>query len=133
MKQNDEERNNSWPDWFGSRLNLWNNLWGFPFQISQQIFEISRKCLENEPTERPKANEIVEMISSLFPNESQIVSSIRECKVFCDNEINSRLKPCLHSILCGDCANMIQSTRWNCPYCNVRIESIEIGFFNQTF
>jgi hypothetical protein len=46
---------------------------------------------------------------------------------------DTRLMPCEHSALCGDCANECRDRQGSCPICNAKIKAIEYGSFSRTF
>ena len=45
---------------------------------------------------------------------------------------DTRLMPCEHSALCGDCARC-RDRQGSCPICNAKIKAIEYGSFSRTF
>ncbi|MEW5320111.1 MAG: hypothetical protein WDW38_011209 [Sanguina aurantia] len=55
------------------------------------------------------------------------------CMVCMETERGCRLRPCMHSALCMQCATSLKTRSYNCPICNSHIESIEAGAFMRTF
>ena len=55
------------------------------------------------------------------------------CVVCLDAPRDTRLSPCAHSALCGDCAKACKERQGACPICNREIKAIEWGSFAQTF
>jgi tetratricopeptide (TPR) repeat protein len=55
------------------------------------------------------------------------------CVVCIDAPRDTRLMPCEHSALCGDCAKECRDRQGSCPICNAKIKAIEYGSFSRTF
>ena len=55
------------------------------------------------------------------------------CVVCLDAPRDTRLVPCEHSALCGDCAKECRDRQGACPICNAKIKAIEYGSFARTF
>ena len=55
------------------------------------------------------------------------------CVVCIDAPRDTRLMPCEHSALCGDCAKECRDRQGACPICNAKIKAIEYGSFARTF
>ena len=55
------------------------------------------------------------------------------CVVCLDAPRDTRLMPCEHSALCGDCAKECRDRQGSCPICNAKIKAIEYGSFSRTF
>ncbi|MEW5304400.1 MAG: hypothetical protein WDW36_007011 [Sanguina aurantia] len=55
------------------------------------------------------------------------------CMVCMETERGCRLRPCMHSALCMQCATSLKTRSYNCPICNSQIDSIEAGAFMRTF
>ncbi|KAG1660742.1 hypothetical protein FOA52_010616 [Chlamydomonas sp. UWO 241] len=55
------------------------------------------------------------------------------CMVCMDKPRGTRLRPCLHSALCVECANSLLSRHYSCPICSTRITAVEAGQFANTF
>ena len=55
------------------------------------------------------------------------------CVVCIDAPRDTRLMPCEHSALCGDCVKECRDRQGSCPICNAKIKAIEYGSFSRTF
>jgi tetratricopeptide (TPR) repeat protein len=75
-----------------------------------------------------KEKQKLEAAGDLFVDDSGLV-----CVVCIDAPRDTRLMPCEHSALCGDCAKECRNRQGSCPICNTRIKAIEYGSFQRTF
>jgi hypothetical protein len=75
-----------------------------------------------------KEKQKLEAAGDLFVDDSGLV-----CVVCIDAPRDTRLMPCEHSALCGDCAKECRNRQGSCPICNTRIKAIEWGSFLRTF
>mmetsp|Transcript_3004 Transcript_3004/g.6659 ORF Transcript_3004/g.6659 Transcript_3004/m.6659 type:complete len:811 (+) Transcript_3004:58-2490(+) len=55
----------------------------------------------------------------------------RICTICFDEPISARFRPCCHSVACTECAGLFANGQ--CPLCRCDIDSIENGFFQNTF
>jgi hypothetical protein len=62
------------------------------------------------------------------PGEAQ-----SECVVCMDAPRNTRLRPCLHNLLCEQCAEQLVQRRATCPTCRTSIQEFDVGTFNSTY
>ena len=69
---------------------------------------------------------------SLLPGPSPAQAQ-RECVVCMDAPCNTRLRPCMHSLLCEECAEVLVVRRQLCPTCRASIERFDVGEFSTTF
>ena len=67
------------------------------------------------------------------PGETFVDDSGLVCVVCIDAPRDTRLMPCEHSALCGDCAKACRDRQGSCPICNTKIKAIEWGSFARTF
>ena len=75
-----------------------------------------------------KVKQKLEAAGDLFVDDSGLV-----CVVCLDAPRDTRLMPCEHSALCGDCAKECRNRQGSCPICNTGIKAIEWGSFQRTF
>jgi len=61
------------------------------------------------------------------------VKQRKVCIICMENTRGTRLHPCLHSSMCGECAKDLHDKSQACPLCGVHIEHVEFGEFMKTF
>lgn len=81
-----------------------------------------------EAEAKGKEEQKLQAAGDLFVDDSGLV-----CVVCIDAPRDTRLMPCEHSALCGDCAKECRNRQGSCPICNTRIKAIEWGSFLRTF
>ena len=106
----------------------------------QGLAAVARDCIELLPTNRPTAAQVLQRLLPLSnllsthqpqpPSEEE-----RECMVCMDAPINTRFRPCYHSVVCEDCAVELlrRSERAECPVCKGHFTSYDSGEFNATY
>ena len=81
-----------------------------------------------EADARKKEKQKLDAAGETFVDDSGLV-----CVVCIDAPRDTRLMPCEHSALCGDCAKTCRDRQGSCPICNTKIKAIEWGSFARTF
>ncbi|CAG9463513.1 unnamed protein product [Pedinophyceae sp. YPF-701] len=57
----------------------------------------------------------------------------KQCVVCMDEPRGCRLLPCMHAVMCADCAEQLLRDKFACPICGSAIQGLEKGQFIDTF
>ena len=93
-----------------------------------------KKAKEDELIIKKLDDELTNSKNAKKNEEKPIDDSGLLCVVCIDAPRDTRLSPCAHSALCGDCAKECRDKLGSCPICNQKIKAIEWGWnFGKTF
>mmetsp|Transcript_21605 Transcript_21605/g.46201 ORF Transcript_21605/g.46201 Transcript_21605/m.46201 type:complete len:546 (+) Transcript_21605:193-1830(+) len=84
---------------------------------------------------RPMTHEVLERLEEAraLQEASRAAPRERICVICMDEQVNSKLRPCNHAVLCVNCAKLCIREREKCPICRSSILRFERGTFEQTF
>ena len=98
----------------------------WPQDVFRSFAQLSRLCLEDDPSLRPNMQVVCETLKKLVSGEHRV------CIVCMDNPTNARLQ-CGHATICTVCAQYLRRRGEGCPVCRAQIATVQRGLFTKTF
>jgi energy-coupling factor transporter ATP-binding protein EcfA2 len=105
-----------------------------PLTTPKQLLALYEGCMQLDPSKRCPFRQIVEVLNEFiatYPDMPATTSldslavSEQLCFVCMEKPPNQRLKPCNHTGLCGDCAQVLIVLGKNCPLCRAPIDDVK--------
>ena len=100
-------------------------------EFATRLAALAVRSIEPTSNARPTAAELAEALDSLH---AEALDASRPCVVCLDRPYATRLYPCLHSVVCEECASALLScAEPACPLCRSPLARFETGTFDSTF